>query len=769
MPAPMPKMPNKDDPVATWEFLEIGVDRIMTQLSEGMDSKTYLGLYSAIHNFCTAQKVPSTGTFQSNGTKGGAHLLGEDLYQHLINYLQAHLDGVNQKSQTHTNEALIAFYIKEWDRYTTAARYINNLFHYLNRHWVKREVDEGKKNVYDIYTLHLVRWKLDMFASTHDSIMNACLRLVEKERNGETVENMQVKAVVQSFVCLGLDESDSRKPTLEVYKDYFEKPFLAATSEYYSRESKQFLADNTVVEYMKKAETRLEEEKSRALLYLLPEIVTPLAEACESVLITEHSAVLREEFQVLLDADRQEDLARMYRLLSRIKEGLDPLRTRFETHVRKCGLSAVEKVAADGDNLDPKVYVDALLEVHTQYQALVNTAFNGDSEFVRSLDNACREFVNRNKVCKSGSTRSPELLAKYTDTLLKKSGAKMSEEDDMEKCQADIMTVFKYIEDKDVFQKFYSRMLAKRLVHTTSSSEDAELSMIGKLKEACGFEYTNKLQRMFQDIQISKDLNSAYKGWLATNLEETDLKNAVDASYHILGTGFWPLNAPTTTFAPPQIITKTSDRFASFYNNKHQGRKLSWLWQLCKGEMRANYARAQNTRVAPTFQVSTYQMAMLLLFNESDTVTYDEMASATKLNKETLDPSLGILVKARVLFAEPENAKPESGTVYKLNLGFKAKKLKINLNITVRSESKQEVEDTHKTIEEDRKMLIQSAIVRIMKSRKKLKHALLVNDTIQQIKNRFTPKVSDIKKCIDILLEKDYLERLEGDELGYLA
>ena len=56
-----------------------------------------------------------------------------------------------------------------------------------------------------------------------------------------------------------------------------------------------------------------------------------------------------------------------------------------------------------------------------------------------------------------------------------------------------------------------------------------------------------------------------------------------------------------------------------------------------------------------------------------------------------------------------------------------------------------------------------------MKSRKKMKHNLLVTKTIQQIKSRFAPKIPEIKKCIDILLEKEYLERLDGDELGYLA
>jgi len=95
------------------------------------------------------------------------------------------------------------------------------------------------------------------------------------------------------------------------------------------------------------------------------------------------------------------------------------------------------------------------------------------------------------------------------------------------------MTVFKYVEDKDVFQKFYSRMLAKRLVYFTSASDDAETSMIGKLKEACGFEYTNKLQRMFQDMQISKDLNDNYKEWMEKNLDPEDLAQAVDFSVQV--------------------------------------------------------------------------------------------------------------------------------------------------------------------------------------------------------------------------------------------
>ena len=59
------------------------------------------------------------------------------------------------------------------------------------------------------------------------------------------------------------------------------------------------------------------------------------------------------------------------------------------------------------------------------------------------------------------------------------------------------MILFKYIEDKDVFQTFYSKQLSRRLIFGVSASAESEESMISKLKEACGFEYTNKFQRMF--------------------------------------------------------------------------------------------------------------------------------------------------------------------------------------------------------------------------------------------------------------------------------
>lgn len=80
-----------------------------------------------------------------------------------------------------------------------------------------------------------------------------------------------------------------------------------------------------------------------------------------------------------------------------------------------------------------KVYVTTILDVHRKYNALVMSAFHNDAGFVAALDKACGKFINSNAVTKAAnsSSKSPELLAKYCDLLLKKS-AKNPEEAELE-------------------------------------------------------------------------------------------------------------------------------------------------------------------------------------------------------------------------------------------------------------------------------------------------------------------------------------------------
>ncbi|CAN0498909.1 unnamed protein product, partial [Ectocarpus sp. 12 AP-2014] len=72
-------------------------------------------------------------------------------------------------------------------------------------------------------------------------------------------------------------------------------------------------------------------------------------------------------------------------------------------------------------------------------------------------------------------------------------------------------------------------------------------------------------------------------------------------------------------------------------------------------------------------------------------------------------------------------------------------------------ETSEENEKTHEAVFRDRQYQVDAAIVRIMKARKNLAHTMLMSELFSQVKFPATPV--DLKKRIESLIERDYLER----------
>jgi cullin 1 len=227
-----------------------------------------------------------------------------------------------------------------------------------------------------------------------------------------------------------------------VYKLYYQKEFFEATERFYTAESCDFMAstNNDIPAYLRKAEQRLEEETERGKLYLIDFSRPAFMQLCERVLVTQHKETILADFVRFLDERKLDDLKRLYRLFSRIPEGLTAIKTGFANYVERIGMAQVEAIAGSIIK-DPRIYVETLIHVYRHHCVLVEGPFQGNNSFHINLSKACRSVINNNVVCKANKNmpKTAELLAKFTSVVLKKS-FRTNNDEEMEQILDDIVS-----------------------------------------------------------------------------------------------------------------------------------------------------------------------------------------------------------------------------------------------------------------------------------------------------------------------------------------
>ena len=180
-------------------------------------------------------------------------------------------------------------------------------------------------------------------------------------------------------------------------------------------------------------------------------------------------------------------------------------------------------------------------------------------------------FINDNP-------KTPEFISLFIDENLKK-GIKGKTEQETDQILDNATVLFRYLKDKDVFERYYKSHLAKRLLQGRSVSDDAERGMLTKLRLVAGFAFTTKLEGMFKDMKVSRDLNADYKKHITQSRMEDD--DTPELSVSILTTTYWPLSVTSTGAGIgkcvfPPIIEKAKSSFSQFYLGRHSGRQISW-------------------------------------------------------------------------------------------------------------------------------------------------------------------------------------------------
>lgn len=355
------------------------------------------------------------------------------------------------------------------------------------------------------------------------------------------------------------------------------------------------------------------------------------------------------------------------------------------------------------------------------------------------------------------------------------------------------MVLFRYLMEKDMFERYYKQHLAKRLLFNKSVSDDSEKNMISKLKTECGSQFTSKLEGMFKDMSLSNTIMEEFKGHVA----QEGINTQVELTVRILTTGFWPTQTAISNCNIPSVPLNAFETFKRFYLAKHSGRQLTLQPQMGNADInavfygsgggggssssgnvastsssssvgnvassstsggpgsstRSSSALAANANAtAPDcssssallgssssssnnnnggssagrkyiLQVSTYQMCVLMLFNNRDRLTYEEISQETDIPQKDLMRALQSLAMGksaqRVLLRSQKAKEIEATDEFYVNDGFMSKFHRVKIQtVAAKSETEPERKETRSKVDEDRKHEIEAAIVRIMKERK---------------------------------------------------
>lgn len=169
-----------------------------------------------------------------------------------------------------------------------------------------------------------------------------------------------------------------------------------------------------------------------------------------------------------------------------------------------------------------ETFIVPVMELKDKFNRILRESFGGDPAFARVQNQSFEAALN-------SSRHTPEYLSLYIDDCLKR-GLKGATEDQVELSIDRCVELFRLVSEKDVFERYYKQHLARRLLlgksvsvltgcccyylfwlHDKAVLQDyAERQVIANLKKECGYQFTSRLEGMFQDMRTSADTMAAF-------------------------------------------------------------------------------------------------------------------------------------------------------------------------------------------------------------------------------------------------------------------
>lgn len=613
------------------------LEKIWTQLDEALtlifndrhDGFSKEDLYRGVENVCR---------------QGGASTLFSRLDGRCRSHIERDvLKSLLQKDGLDNVSALKAV-LAEWARWSEHMSTIRAIFFFMDRSYLL----SSSKPTLDQFTPQLFRETIFNHNGLKPKIISGICDLVTADRT--KAQSLDKNLFRQSVDMLH---------ELSTYTSSFEPQFLGVTQQYVSEWSEEIIGEKTVPEYIALAEGFIAKELERC-----EEFDLDSSTRRELLTLLEHHFVERKEADLtdfdalgpLLDQDSEPDLAALYSLLKRRRLG-GKLRPAFDKWVDAQGTSIVfSNKSEETENM-----VVHLLALKRRLDHIWKTAFQRDEGLGHGIRETFATFINKTKkgdaTWGTDNTKVGEMIAKYVDQLLR-GGAKAipqaltarrsssitasqpapEEDNDDDEIDEDaeinvqldqVLDLFRFVQGKAIFEAFYKKDLARRLLMARSASADAERSMLTRLKTECGSGFTQNLEQMFKDVELAREEMQSYKQRLEERVGFEKGKR-VDLSVNILSAAAWP-TYPDVPVIIPANIKRAIDDFELHYKSKHTGRKLDWKHALAHCQMKATFNKGSKELV-----VSSFQAIVLLLFNGlggDDQLAYSHILAETGLRE----------------------------------------------------------------------------------------------------------------------------------------
>lgn len=622
------------------------------------------------------------------------------------------------------------------------------------------------------------------------SVYSSMIELVNLERDGQIIDRMTVKGVVNMLEALPWQKQNQMQASKSqnysspsaivekskggsMYRIELEPFFLKESALYYNDKANTLISEGISMEkYLGNVRTWLAEEEGRCNVYMLSGTAERLDPVLVKVLITDQLPHIlerpKEAFWEWVKNEEIDNLSVMYSLLKRADLTTMALRQSLEQHLDDWGVqmndeTEVSRTAVVTNEKGKKgkisptqvaiTWVDTILRQMELLNNVLTNAFESSRVVQALIDTCLARAINRNN-------RAPEYLSLYMDENLRK-GIRGKTDEEISAFLNKSIQLFRYLAEKDQFELYYRMHLAKRLLHARALSDDAEKEFVGKLKSEMGSSSTSKLEGIFADMRISRDHQNRFKEYM-----RSQATNKCDLNVNVLTSTHWPSQTVTESlFKLPKAVESARLEFEKFYQGAHTGRVLRWNCNMGTSDVKARYGK----RIYE-INMATPAMVILMLFStlQEDTgLTFTDIQNLTEIPTPDLIrhlQSLSLAPKTRLLRKQPQTRTVSPSDVFTVNREFTSptvrfKVLSISTNNTTKAETDSERKSSLDDIQKDRKYEIDAAVVRVMKSRKQLEHALLVSDVTKMLSARFKPDPIMIKQQIHLLVDKEYLER----------